>query len=190
MIDGKEKEAAVDMLMKRENNKLYTGAAKAYPEISEALRAEKITASVAQHRALLQRFEDRVDLRDFNAVKATADAYLATCEASATIPTFLGLAAALGHSRSGVYAWCSRNYDSDTAKYIDAFRSTSAAIIAQGSLTRSLDCATSIFLLKNSGQELSDRQDLTLYNGHEYEERRPSAEEIRKRYEAIGGLPD
>lgn len=185
-----EDEAIVEeMTARKESNKLYKRAS-AYPEISDAIRAEKISAAVSQHREMLHNFNRRVDLRDVEAVKDAVDRYMQSCEASATVPTFLGVSSFLGYSRSGVYAWMARNTDSETTAFLDAFRSTSAAIIAQGSLTRSLDNASSIFLLKNSGQGLSDKSEIELSRGIDAQQPRRTAQEIIDMYAPVGGLPD
>lgn len=181
-------EIVEEMTAKRETNKLYKRAA-AYPEISDAIKAERISAAVSQHREMLHNFDQRVNLRDVEAVKDAVDRYMQSCEASATVPTFLGVASFLGYSRSGVYAWMARNTDSETTAFLDAFRSASASIIAQGSLTRSLDNASSIFLLKNSGQGLSDKSEIELTRGLDPKPRR-TAQEIIDAYAEIGGLPD
>lgn len=174
----------------REENKLYKPrSSTAYPEVAEAVKAQKISEAVGLHKALLGRFEHKARLEDTEAVKAVANDYLNSCQASAQIPTLCGLSAALGYSRTAVYRFMSKNPYHETTEYIDAFRSASAAIIAQGSLSRTLDCATAIFLLKNSGQGLSDKQELEISRGLDPAPRL-SAAEIQEKYAAIGGLPD
>ena len=168
----------------REENKLYKPrSSTAYPEVAEAVKAQKISDAVGLHKELLSRFDHKARLEDTEAVKAVANDYLATCQASAQIPTLMGLSAALGYSRTAVYRFMAKNPYHDTTEYIDAFRSASASIIAQGSLSRTLDNATSIFLLKNSGQGLNDRQELEISRGLDAEpKRRIDPREIEEKY--------
>jgi hypothetical protein len=189
MIDN-DTETALEMA-KNSENKLYKVRGKSYPEISAEQKHAIISAAVAQHRAALARNSKRrrVDLRDPNAVEAEIDAYLTSCEEYGQVPTLMSLAVFMGYSRANLYAFIHHHPDTESAKLIDAFRSASASIIAEASMNRTLDNATSIFLLKNCGQGLNDRQEIEISRGADPSERKPSAEEIAARY-AFVDLPD
>lgn len=184
----KETEAALETV---QENKLYKRPAKSYPEISAQQRKELISAAVAQERANLAKnaSRPRVDLRSVEAVEAEIDAYLATCEEYGVIPTTLGLASSMGYSRTWLYNFMSRYADTESARLLDSFRNASAGIIAAASMNRSIDNATSIFLLKNSGQGLTDKQEMEITRGLDPAPKQ-TAEEIYRKYEALGGLPD
>ena len=188
----RETEAALEVA--QTENKLYKirDKAKSYPEISAAQRHDLIAASVAQHRAALARNSkrQRADLRDPSAVEVEIDNYLQACEDYGQVPTLLGLAAFMGYSRVNLYAYIRAHQDTDSAKLLDNFRSASASILAQASLGRTLDNATSIFLLKNSGQNLTDRQEIEVTRGIDPVPGR-TAEDIAREWRQAGiELPD
>lgn len=160
-MERKAKPAASMAQDMQPSNKLYGNKGKTYAEISAALKGDSISNAVAMQRAALERAWERgkVKLSDETEVKAGISEYLAACELAHVVPTFLGLAASFGLSRARIYAFCAANPSSETAQAIDAFRTASAAVMAEGSLTRSLDAATSIFLMKNSGQNLQDKHE-------------------------------
>ena len=191
MIDN-ETEAALEVAQPTEN-KLYKirDKAKSYPEISAQQKHDIIAAAVAQQRENLQRnaHRQRVDLTSAPAVEAEINSYLQSCEAYGQVPTLLGLAAYMGYSRRNLYSYMANHAETESAQALDSFRSASASIIAAASMNRTLDNATSIFLLKNCGQGLNDKQEVEITRGLDPVPRR-SAEEIMRAYEAVGGLPD
>lgn len=164
---------------------------KSYPEISAQQKHDIIASAVAQHRAALHKnsLRRRIDLRDASAVETEISEYLQDCEKYGQIPTVLGLAVSMGFSRNNIYMFLINHPDTESAMLLDAFRSASASIIAQASLSRTTDNATSIFLLKNSGQGLSDKTELEVTRGPDPTQRRLTAEEIAKKYEYLE-LPD
>lgn len=174
-----------------QDSKLYKirDKAKSYPEISAAQKQEQIGSAVRQQMQALKRGKDRVDLRNASAVEDRITEYMECCAQYGSIPTLMGLAAFCGYSRGNLYAFMSHHEDSESAQLLDAFRSVSAAIIAQASMGRTIDNATSIFLLKNSGQGLNDKQEIEVTRGVDPTERRPTAAEIMAKYKDIE-LPD
>lgn len=185
-----ETETALEMAQKE--NRLYKirDKAKSYPEISAQQKHDIIAATVAQHRKALQRNSQRqrINLKDAAAVEAEIENYMRACEESGQIPTLLSLAVFMGYSRRNLYAYMANHAETESAQLLDAFRSSSAAIIAQASMGRTIDNATSIFLLKNSGQGLNDKQEVEITRGLDPEPR-PSVESILAKYQDIP-LPD
>lgn len=171
--------------------KLYSAKPK-YNEISDQLRTEAIQTSIAAQRSLLQATysRGRVDLKDTEAVKAQALEFMKACEQAAVFPTMLAFSAALGLSRQRLYAYIRENPFSETTAFLDQLRSSWAAIITQASLSKQADPATSIFLLKNSGQGLTDKAELEVSQkqnnglGFQSEEERQAA--FKRIMEAYG----
>lgn len=192
MIDNETEQAALEVAQPTES-KLYKirDKAKSYPEISAQQKHDIIASIVAQHRQALTKNSNRtrVDLTDAAAVEAEIEDYLHACEEYGQVPTLLGLSVSMGYSRRNLYTYMANHAETESAKLIDNFRSASASIIAQASMGRTLDNATSIFLLKNCGQGLNDKQEVEITRGLDPVPRR-SAEEIMRAYEAVGGLPD
>ena len=157
-----------------------------YPEVAREVKDEQIAAAVEQQRQILAASyrRGRVDLHDAPAVRAQIDAYLTACQETSTIPTLLALSAALGLSRTRVYAFCQQYPDSESAQLIDQFRTSAAAVLAQGALTRTLDNSTSIFLLKNCGQGLQDSH-LIETEARPQVEQAQSPESIAAKYSAL-----
>ena len=174
-----------------ENNKLYKARkSNSYPEIAADVKKSQIAAAIAQQREALANYERRVDLHSMAEVKEAVDGYMQSCERYGTLPTFLGLAAFCGYSRRALYVFLSNHEDEETARYLDNFRSASAAIIAQASAARTVDNATSIFLLKNSGQGLTDTSNIEITRGIDPAPRATAAEIMAKYAEAEMALPD
>lgn len=152
---------ARQLIESRQGNRLYKPS---YSESSAAVKAEALTAAIDQQINLLSQAQQRgrIDLNNVEEVKAAALAYMQSCREAKVYPSLMGFAAAAGYSRSGLYMHLSAHPDSPTSKYIDQLRSAWAAILANAGLNRQCSEAVSIFLLKNSGQDLTDRQDISI----------------------------
>lgn len=170
-------------------SKLYKS--KSYPEISAQQKQELIGSAIKQQMYALQRGKNRVDLRNADDVEDRITEYMEGCAHFGSVPTLLGLAAFMGYSRRNLYAFMESHAELESAKLIDNFRNASAAIIAQASLGRTLDNATSIFLLKNSGQGLSDRQEVEMTRGLDPTDLQRTSADIAEAYrDLLDALPD
>lgn len=154
-------EMAAQMALTQDGNRLYGNRKGNYKEISDQLKAEALTAAVDQQMELMQKVKERgrVDLDSMEEVTATADAYMESCKMAGAFPTMLGFAAACGYSRKHLYYYID-HHDNKTSRYIDALRSSWAAILAQMGLSRQASESVTIFLLKNAGQGMSDKAEL------------------------------
>ena len=172
-------EMALQMAEAREGNPLYSR--QQYPEISAQLKREALTAAINQQQELLARAQERgrVDLNDIDQVKAATHEYLESCKAAGVVPSMLGLAPAMGHSRSGVYRYISR-HNTETAQFLDSLRSSWAAIVQQMGMTRACSEPVSIFILKNAGQGMTDRLDISAQTAPPDEERQMTREELEQ----------
>ena len=94
-------------------------------------------------------------------VSQTATTYMTSCKQAGVYPTMLGFAAACGYSRKTIYEYINHN-TGKSAQYLDNLRSSWAAIIAQMGLARQCSESVSIFLLKNSGQNMADRAEIDI----------------------------
>lgn len=155
-----------------------------YNEISDEIRTEALTTSIKNTRAILKKAykRGRVNLFDVDEVEAQAQEYLQACEAAAVFPTFLSFSASLGVSRARLYKFMDENPNSPSTQYLDQLRSAFAAIIAQASLTKQSDPATSIFLLKNSAQGMSDKLQLEAVQSSDPLGEKKTADEIMAKY--------
>lgn len=156
-------EMATQLADSAEGNRLYTPKKGNYKEISDQLKSEALGAAIDQQLDLLAaaKLRGRVDLHDINEVEATATAYMTSCKQAGVYPTMLGFAAACGYSRKTIYEYINNN-TSKSAQYLDNLRSSWAAIIAQMGLSRQCSESVSIFLLKNSGQNMADRAEIDI----------------------------
>ena len=148
------------MQQTRANSKLYRSS---YPEASAEVKAKSLTQAIDSQIELLEEShrQGRVDLYDAEAVRQKGLEYMRCCSTTATYPSLLGFAAALGYSRQRIYLFIQNNPESETAKVIDSFRSSWSAILMQQGLSRQSDAAVSIFMLKNSAQGLADRVEIS-----------------------------
>lgn len=124
---------------------------KLYREAANEVNAALISEDVAQKRQALMTSaaRPRVSLNDLEAVKTRTNDFLAACEATATIPTFLGLCTAFGGSREWVYKYLRSNSGTPSAEFIELTRETLADIMMTASMNKAADPATVIFSLKN-----------------------------------------
>lgn len=134
-----------------------------YPEAAADVKRQALSDVVNQQRELLKTAKNRgrrIDLDDLDEVEKCVDDYMQSCVKANCFPTMMGFAAAAGWSRMSIYRYINKG-GSKSAEYLDNMRSCWAAIMAQMALTRQASEAVSIFLLKNSGQELTDKCELT-----------------------------
>ena len=150
-------EMACQMEAAKQGNRLYN-------QVSAELKAQQFDAIIGQQLELLAgvRKDGKIDLDNLAAVEATATRYIESCKRAGVVPTILGLSAALGYSRKTVWQYITQHPESRTAQYLDALRSAFAAVLAQLGLSRNCSEAVSIFLLKNSGQGLTDKTELDI----------------------------
>ncbi len=181
-------EMALEMKDEKEGNKLYDQSKKQknqqYPEAAAEIRTEAIQTSISNQLDILQKsyVRGRVDLNDTDAVHAQAMEYMRACQLAGVFPTMLGFSSALGVSRQYLYAYIQRNREAPTSEYLDRLRSSWAGIIAQASLIKAADNATSIFLLKNSGQGLTDKVEVEAVKKEQPLGEMLTLEEIASRY--------
>ena len=150
-------EMTAQMQEAKQGNRLYN-------QVSAELKNQQFAAALDQQIELLAgvRKDGKIDLDNLAAVEATATRYIESCKRAGVVPTILGLSAALGYSRKTVWQYITQHPESRTAQYLDALRSAFAAVLAQLGLTRNTSEAVSIFLLKNSGQGLTDKTEIDL----------------------------
>ena len=150
-------EMTAQMQEARQGNRLYN-------QVSAELKTQQFADALNQQMELLAgvKKNGKIDLDDLAAVEATATRYLESCRRANVVPTILGLSAALGYSRKAVWEFITRHPESRSAQYLDALRSAFAAVLAQLGLSRNCSEAVSIFLLKNSGQGLTDKTEIDL----------------------------
>ena len=162
-------------------NKMYR---KTYGEVASELKSEALSAALEQQMYLMGVAADRgrVNLDDLEELKAATEIYLKSCQISGTFPTFLAYSASLGYSRQAVYAYISR-HTTKTAEFLDNLRSSFAAIVAEMGLKRACSEALAIFLLKNSGQGLTDKTELDI-SAHQESPlgEKISTEELKRKY--------
>ena len=162
-------------------------------EISEQMRQERISASVEQKRQMMMRLAERgkVDLTNFEEVQYEVEAYLESSKLAGVLPNFLGLSAAFGYTRRNLSKLIepgktinNRMITREVSDYLHAVRTAFAATMAEASLNRFVSEPTAIFLLKNTEQGLTDRQEVTLQTSDPFDESKTAAE-IKEQYKDI-----
>lgn len=171
-------EMTAQMQEAKQGNRLYN-------QVSAELKNQQFAAALDQQIELLAgvRKDGKIDLDNLAAVEATATRYIESCRRACVVPTILGLSAALGYSRKTVWQYITQHPESRTAQYLDALRSAFAAVLAQLGLSRNCSEAVSIFLLKNSGQGLTDKTELDI-SAHQESPlgEKISTEELKRKY--------
>lgn len=171
-------EMTAQMQEAKQGNRLYN-------QVSAELKNQQFAAALDQQIELLAgvRKDGKIDLDNLAAVEATATRYIESCKRAGVVPTILGLSAALGYSRKTVWQYITQHPESRTAQYLDALRSAFAAVLAQLGLSRNCSEAVSIFLLKNSGQGLTDKTEVDI-SAHQESPlgEKISTEELKRKY--------
>lgn len=162
-----------------------------YNEISNELKAEALDSAIDHQLSLLQRVKERgrIDLDNLDEVSATAEEYMKACKTAGVYPSMLGFAAAAGYSRVWIYHYINTN-NNEVARYLDNLRSAWAAIIQQMALSRQCSEATAIFILKNSGQGLTDKTELDINTSSPYRAPEPTIDDIIAKYQDIIDIPE
>lgn len=153
-----------------------------YPEAAADVKRQALADAVNQQRELMKVTKDRgrrIDLNDLDEVEKCVDDYMQSCVKANCFPTMMGFAAASGWSRKSIYQYINTQ-TTQSARYLDNLRSSWAAIMAQLALTRQASEAVSIFLLKNSGQDLTDKCEITAIPAEP--EKEVELSEILRRY--------
>lgn len=162
-------------------------------EISEQMRQERISASVEQKRQMLLHLAERgkVDLTNFEEVQYEVEAYIESSKLAGVLPNFLGLSAAFGYTRRDLNRMIERGkvinervITREVSDYLHAVRTAFAATMAEASLNRFVSEPTAIFLLKNTEQGLTDRQEVTLQTTDPFDNSKTVAE-IKEEYKDI-----
>lgn len=162
-------------------------------EISEQMRQERISASVEQKRQMLMHLAERgkVDLTNFEEVQYEVEAYIESSKLAGVLPNFLGLSAAFGYTRRNLNRMIEqgksineRVITREVSDYLHAVRTAFAATMAEASLNRYVSEPTAIFLLKNTEQGLTDRQEVTLQTTDPFDTSKTAAE-IKEEYKDI-----
>ena len=147
--------SSTEMAESRQDNKLYRNQSEG--------TSGKIADLIAEKMVMLDAINKRgkTNLKNLDEVQTVAFAYLESCRRSDTLPSFEGLSFALGFSRQNVYAYLkSHTADDPVVCFLEQLRTLFADIMTTASLKRYVDCATTIFSLKNmTGLGYSDRGD-------------------------------
>lgn len=155
-----------------------------YPDASAEVKRQALANAVNQQRELMKITKQRgrrIDLNDLDEVEACVESYMQSCIKANCIPSMMGFAAASGWSRKSIYQYIA-THKGESALYLDNLRSSWAAIMAQLALTRQASEAVSIFLLKNSGQDLTDKCELTAIPALPDPVEEMNVDEIARRY--------
>ena len=136
-------------------NKLYN---------SQSNREEndkQISDIVAEKMKMLAdaRSRGKINLNSIDDVEAVTMIFLESCRRRGNLPTFEGLAVALGYSRQNLY-YIIKTRNDEVATFLDNCRTLFADIVQTASSKRIIDNATSIFILKSmTGLGFTDKND-------------------------------
>ena len=131
-------------------------SAKETAEIRNGLIKKAINAQLD----IMTKCPVRTDLHDLTAVKEVAERYIQRCSEASILPNFEGLCASLGISRKWGYEFCRNHEEDKTAQYLNNLRLSMASVRMSLSESKVIDCASAIFILKNSGFGFADRIDI------------------------------
>lgn len=130
----------------------------------------------------------RIDIKDVNLVKACAYNYIEKCADSGIIPSFEGLCYVMGCSRKWAYEFCRLHPEHETSKYLDEYRTQLGAIRVAAAERGAIDPTFTIFILKNSGLDYSDKHEITFEQSNILESMNEDSEKAKQRI--LESLPE
>lgn len=158
------------------------------PEQTAEIKRNTINEIVDIQSKLLEQMPTRTDLSDLSAVRAVAFDCMTKCAEAGIIPSFEMLAAALGYSRRGLYAYIERNPDTSTTDFIDRLRTAWAACRIAAADRGAVGETMSIFVLLNSSLGFSNQHQIEISATTDDALDHRSVEEIREFY--LHSLPE
>lgn len=130
------------------------------PQQTAAVRKAAVQDVLLAQTDLLKKASTRTNLNDVEAVQRATEEYVAVCADVGIVPSMEGLAARLGLSRSFVYRFIREHgEDNPTAAYLNQARLSWASARMALAERGMLDSAMSIFVLRNSGLNFSNRDE-------------------------------
>ena len=162
------------------------GSGKYSPALTAAVRADTVREIVNLKRKVLAKAPVMTDLNDVEAVRQKADEYLEHCSEIGFIPSFVGLAAALGCSRKTLYQHA--DGDTETARFLKQLRSLFTDCRIAAADRNAAPESMTIFLLKNGGEGFTDRVEIQPLEPKSPFENMGDPEQARRRL--IEAIPD
>ena len=130
------------------------------PQQTAAIRKATVQDVLLAQTDLVKKAGTRTDLDDVEAVRRVAEEYTAVCADIGIVPNLTGLCARLGLSRSYVYRFIREHgADNPTGQFLNQMRLSWASARMALAERGVLDTAMSIFILRNSGLNLSNRDE-------------------------------
>lgn len=130
------------------------------PQQTAAIRKAAVQDVILAQTDLLRKADTRTNLNDAEAVRRVTEEYIAVCGDVGIVPNLEGLAARLGMTRSYVYRFIREHgEDNPTAAYLNQARLSWASARMALAERGLLDSPMSIFILRNSGLNFSNRDD-------------------------------
>ena len=129
------------------------------PEKTSLIRKQAIQDAINSQKNLFLKSKDRIDISDINALTARATEYINACTSAGIVPNLEGLACCCGFSRAWLYQYLKDHPTDESAIFLDRLRLGWASLRMSLSETKVLDPASTIFVLKNSGLNFTDKQE-------------------------------
>lgn len=124
------------------------------------IRTQAIKNAISAQLSRAVKAPVRTDLNDLSAVKEVAERYIEKCSECGVLPSYEGLACCLGISRNYAYEYPRKHPESATTAYLDNLRLGMASLRMALAENKVIDCASAIFILKNSGFGMADRVEI------------------------------
>ncbi len=109
---------------------------------------DKVQALINQTLQELVNIPDRISLRDTQAVRNIALAYVNSCAQTGVLPSKMGLARACGITRKGIDDYMFRNPESETTVFLSLLFDAFAECLSNAALTGSCHPIFAIFVEK------------------------------------------
>lgn len=131
------------------------------PVMTSEVRQASIREALSVHIDIARKATTRTNLSDVEAVQAVAEMYLRKCQETGSVPSMESLSAALGCTRMNLYKYLRAHPGTPSVDYLDTLRTLFAGIRQDLMERRITEPVASIFVLKNSHLDYSDRVELT-----------------------------
>lgn len=132
---------------------------------TQEIRKQTVGNIVKAHRQMLSQ-GIKVILSDVDQVESAAEGYMAVCENTGILPSLEGFAGYCHVSRYWIYEYCIKHRGSPSADYIETLKTMWGAARIAASERGAASEATSIFVLKNSGLNMTDKVEISPSDNH------------------------
>lgn len=115
----------------------------------ETKPSDKVSIIIESVGTTINDIPTKVRLQDTDSIKKICWRYICSCQRKGVIPTKIGFARALGHSRQSLDYWCASHSESESAQFLQVAFDAFGEILASSALAGGCNEIVAMFLMKS-----------------------------------------